>query len=701
MVRVLVCGDPSADAAFVASKLSALCTKSGPFAFALLTHPPFLPTSSAHAKPPIFPIPTYYSAQHKPDQAQLTPANLLCAGPAAALHLHGLTVLLVAPGYDDPPPGIAASLPPELDAALTEAGARGTGFRGVDILVAPTLPRGIALPLPPASEGHFPPSALIARVAAEARPRYHFACAKGYTALAPYVVRGAVHATRFFTLAPAVRGKGKERWVYAADVAPLSEMTPADLAATRTVPELPAPYSATFEDIPKPFGSTGTGVGNGTLSKVSNWKPAPKRPRSDTVLGTTVAAEAGAYTVYKRLRYDQSIQTPSDAGCWFCLANGKDPHLVLAVGNDFYVAAAKGGIVPEHFLIVSIGHARHSLDPSLTPAMHAEVSSFKVAIAKFYAETLDCALPYFFERALRTRGGDAQMHMHIQCIPIKASAVAGGRDIALSTGASLDLKLEALDVKYAGCIPRLRQACSDECGIEEDAWKTFEFFWAELPDKSSFVHLVSSISASAVCNTLPSDRPASTAPAAPVVTDEHKPKPAANKNDEPISPIQDVAPAGIRLPLVPADLTGDSQANIAAVNTSRTADDSENVAVASATAAAEISPTGASLDATATSALAAPVSTEIAMATREAALSLAKADAPVPTRIFGKHATRHPLYFGRKIATTLLDVPNRTDWKRCVGALKEELRITEQMREAFAPYALPTEDDDEDVGASV
>ena len=43
--------------------------------------------------------------------------------------------------------------------------------------------------------------------------------------------------------------------------------------------------------------------------------------------------------------------------CWFCLSSPKvEKHLVVSIGDEVYLALAKGPLVPEHVLILPITH---------------------------------------------------------------------------------------------------------------------------------------------------------------------------------------------------------------------------------------------------------------------------------------------------------------------------------------------------------
>ena len=44
-------------------------------------------------------------------------------------------------------------------------------------------------------------------------------------------------------------------------------------------------------------------------------------------------------------------------GCWFCLSNEKDTHLVASIARESFVSMDKGGLVPDHCQVVPVEHA--------------------------------------------------------------------------------------------------------------------------------------------------------------------------------------------------------------------------------------------------------------------------------------------------------------------------------------------------------
>jgi len=109
-----------------------------------------------------------------------------------------------------------------------------------------------------------------------------------------------------------------------------------------------------------------------------------------------------------------TVDTRPHADCWFCLGNPKcEQHLVVAVGEEAYVAMAKGGLVTNHVLIVPI---RHVPNLAFCPeTVSEELDKFASALRKFYAsQGLDMVL---FERYFPMRN-TTMSHMQLQVVPI-------------------------------------------------------------------------------------------------------------------------------------------------------------------------------------------------------------------------------------------------------------------------------------------
>ena len=69
----------------------------------------------------------------------------------------------------------------------------------------------------------------------------------------------------------------------------------------------------------------------------------------------------------------EGVDGAAGAGCWFCLATeGVRVHLIVSVGDECYVALAKGPLVPHHLLILPITHVQAATQ--MTEAQEQEAS---------------------------------------------------------------------------------------------------------------------------------------------------------------------------------------------------------------------------------------------------------------------------------------------------------------------------------------
>ena len=75
----------------------------------------------------------------------------------------------------------------------------------------------------------------------------------------------------------------------------------------------------------------------------------------------------------KAKRRGKGVAAVEGAGCWFCLATeGAAVHLIVSVGDECYVALAKGPLVPHHLLILPIVHVQATTQ--MTPAQELEMN---------------------------------------------------------------------------------------------------------------------------------------------------------------------------------------------------------------------------------------------------------------------------------------------------------------------------------------
>lgn len=103
-------------------------------------------------------------------------------------------------------------------------------------------------------------------------------------------------------------------------------------------------------------------------------------------------------------------------GCWFCLSNPDiEKHLIVSIGQEAYMALAKGGISPNHVLVIPIEHVSSVF--TSYKKLELEAVKYKKAIVDcFKNETV-----VFWERSMVGTPHGSKHHAHLQAIPIPKS----------------------------------------------------------------------------------------------------------------------------------------------------------------------------------------------------------------------------------------------------------------------------------------
>ncbi|KAL8454581.1 hypothetical protein Emed_000302 [Eimeria media] len=119
----------------------------------------------------------------------------------------------------------------------------------------------------------------------------------------------------------------------------------------------------------------------------------------------------------KRVKGGEVINTEPHADCWFCLANPQvEKHMIVDIGDLVYSAIPKGGLVPQHLLLIPIAHL-----PSLAYADEATCREASLTIARlrgaFRKAGLDLVV---YERYVPMKATRA-MHSQLHVIPCKRS----------------------------------------------------------------------------------------------------------------------------------------------------------------------------------------------------------------------------------------------------------------------------------------
>ncbi|XP_045618133.1 CWF19-like protein 1 [Procambarus clarkii] len=299
-------------------------------------------------------------------------------------------------------------------------------------------------------------STMISRLAFKVRPRYHFSGVEGvYYERLPYrnhivLQEKTRHVSRFIGLAK-VGNPEKHKWLYAFNITPMVHCDQAEL--TKQPPDVTeCPYSdGNIAQQPRQTAAQSTAA-----QFFYDMNPKPY----DDGKGKRRRGEGDENGQKKRM-------PPKPTGpCWFCLASPEvEKHLVVSVGDHVYLALAKGGLVPQHLLILPITHFQST--PDLDDDSREEVEKFKKALKRMFKKKGKDVV--FFERNYRTQ------HLQVQVVPIPAEAASQVREIFMDVAEDNGIELDE--------IPKL----SD---IAQVAPAGTPFFYAELPTGEKLYHRI-------------------------------------------------------------------------------------------------------------------------------------------------------------------------------------------------------------------
>ncbi|MCI24642.1 zinc finger CCCH domain-containing protein 64-like, partial [Trifolium medium] len=69
--------------------------------------------------------------------------------------------------------------------------------------------------------------------------------------------------------------------------------------------------------------------------------------------------------------------------CWFCLSSPNvESHLIISIGEYYYLALAKGPLVEDHVLIIPVEHMPNTL--SLSSESDAELLRFQNSLKRYF-----------------------------------------------------------------------------------------------------------------------------------------------------------------------------------------------------------------------------------------------------------------------------------------------------------------------------
>ena len=417
------------------------------------------------------PAPAGVSAAGSDGVVELS-TDLFCLTGAGIVTLHALRIAFASGRAAPAASADAAEAAADVDVAgsltdaVTELRSRAAepGFAGCDLLLTHEWPRGFFRQLPevnglPADllpDRDLPTvgSELVAEIAASVRPRYHFCATEdAFFARAPY--RAVTHhpapnmppprctVARLIALAGVGPDK-KKKYLHALSLVSCASMSAEQLAADPgNTTDSPYPYLPPPPPPPPP--SAGGGGGGVARPKVCiDWQRG-KCTRGTTCKfphegesGCNPAAGGGGGGKRKRPEYASDARSWVHDSCWFCLASAQfESHFVVSVGEEAYVAMAKGPLLPMHALILPIAHIPCSLD--LSEAAAAEIDKYVGALRKCF-EARGASL-LLFERYM---GSGSFEHMHIQALPIPSQLAGSARAAFEAHGQRLGIRFEVL-----------------------------------------------------------------------------------------------------------------------------------------------------------------------------------------------------------------------------------------------------------------
>ncbi|XP_064476195.1 CWF19-like protein 1 [Ornithodoros turicata] len=291
------------------------------------------------------------------------------------------------------------------------------GFRGVDILLTSQWPKGVTKYGQGVEESQYDASNATAMLAYFTRPRYHFSSSSScYYDRLPYrnhqVLREpARHASRFISVA-SVNNAAKSKWLYAFTIVPMVALSNAELV--KQPPDVTeCPFTFTQDDL----------------------KAEEQDKNSQFFYDLTPVPEKKRKHNDGDRQHNKKKHPVPQGPCWFCLASPEvEKHLVISIGDSFYVALAKGALTHDHVLILPIGH--HQSTVEMDQDALEELGKFKEALQKCYGAKKKKAV--FFERNYRSS------HLQIQVVPLPASLVPRARSVFVDYGQSLGLDLDEI-----------------------------------------------------------------------------------------------------------------------------------------------------------------------------------------------------------------------------------------------------------------
>lgn len=289
----------------------------------------------------------------------------------------------------------------------------------VDLLITTRWPQGISRFVSTVDvKEEADASPVISRIVRAMMPRYHLSSSRTiFFERQPYrnhivLSEMARTVTRFVSCAP-VGNSTKAKWLYAFSITPAKQLSKSELVKQpEDTTENPFKDLRLENTLPKEedtsgvqffydMNSRGGHRGRGRGGRGGHGDDRRQRQEGDG-RGPQGDGEPQA----KRPPRPQI----DPATCWFCLSSPDvEKHLVVAIGEHAYLAAAKGGLNDDHLLILPINHIRSTLEAEEAELI-TEIERFKDCLRSYFRE-LDQEV-VFFERNFRSS------HLQIQVVPV-------------------------------------------------------------------------------------------------------------------------------------------------------------------------------------------------------------------------------------------------------------------------------------------
>ncbi|XP_015925567.1 CWF19-like protein 1 [Parasteatoda tepidariorum] len=416
-LKILVCGDVQGQFKSFFSKVGMIHQKKGPFEYLLCVGNFFGPGDEEWQdvlKGKItVPLTTYIlgpnraeHVKHFPDNSEELASNIIHLGKRGMFTgVSGLRIAYLS-GVEHKDSSRYTFNRKDVTEILTY-----TSQFNIDILLTSQWPRGVSKFAKEPEHIENKDSNLIAYLAKELKPRYHFsALSETFYERLPYrnhkvLQEIPTHVTRFIGLA-SVNNSKKLKWIYAFNIKPYCSMNSKQLAEI-SGPVTECPYEDLAEDhINEFFYDTNSKKQKRAFNMGEENKPRKREKFSVT-----------------------------QDNCWFCLGNPSvEKHLLISVADYSYLALPKGGLVEDHLLILPIEHKDAVVNVS-EPA-YDEIYRFKKVLSKYFYDNGKDVI--FFERNL------SSAHLQIQVVPVPDSVTSKVKNTILELGAAHGVEFDEL-----------------------------------------------------------------------------------------------------------------------------------------------------------------------------------------------------------------------------------------------------------------